>query len=85
MQAVTREQLVTMLYRYNGMPKIASAENGYKDFSDVSAWARDAMRWALANSIITGTDEGTLSPQGTATRAQLATLLMRLDDTLVQK
>ncbi len=75
---ITREQLATMLYRYAGSP--AATGNGISAFTDaasVSSWAVDAMNWALGEGIITGMGGGTLSPQGTATRAQAAAILMR--------
>ena len=75
---ITREQLATMLYRYAGSPAVTG--NGISAFTDaasVSSWAVDAMNWALEQGIITGMGDGTLSPQGTATRAQAAAMLMR--------
>ena len=76
--AITREQIATILYRYTGSEKV---EGDYlADFADadkVSAYAVDAMNWAVANGLITGTTETTLAPTATATRAQIATILMR--------
>ena len=74
--SITREQLVTMLYRYEKSPE-ASGTLLFSDANNVSAWAKDAMRWAVANGIVTGMSNGTLAPQATATRAQVATILMR--------
>ena len=67
---VTREQFATMLYRYAGEPEVTDA-------SSISDWAQDAMTWAVSNGIITGVTATTLEPQGTATRAQAAAMLMR--------
>lgn len=78
--ATTREQLAAMLYRYakrKGYDVSRSAElSGYTDAASVSAYAVDAMRWAVAEGLIQGMG-GKLSPQATATRAQVATILMR--------
>ena len=75
--AVTREQLVTMLYRFAGESATAADLNGYADGGEVSDWARDAFAWAIEHIIITGVDDGTLAPRSTATRAQCAAILMR--------
>ena len=75
--AVTREQLVTMLYRFAGEPATAADLNGYADGGEVSDWARDAFAWAIEHIIITGVDDDTLAPKSTATRAQCAAILMR--------
>ncbi len=74
---VTREQLATMLWRYAGEPASEYDLAAFTDASSVSAWALDAMRWAVENGIVTGVTATTLEPQGTATRAQCAAILMR--------
>ena len=74
---VTREQLATMLWRYAGEPASNYSFGAYTDADSVSSWAEPAMRWAVENGIITGVTESTLVPQGTATRAQCAAMLMR--------
>ena len=74
---VTREQLATMLWRYAGEPASNYSLGAYTDADSVSSWAEPAMRWAVENGIITGVTESTLVPQGTATRAQCAAMLMR--------
>lgn len=77
---VTREQLVTMLFRYAKTKTnsfIYQDYSNYKDAKQVSPWASKAMRWAMGHDIISGTSRTTLSPQNTATRAQCATILMR--------
>lgn len=82
---VSREQLATILYRYvKSLGR--DAENkadfaGFEDGDKVSSWAADAMSWAVAEGIIGGSKDGGklyLDPQGDATRAQVATMLMRL-------
>lgn len=74
---VTREQFATMLYRYAGEPEVSGNLSAYTDASSISDWAQDAMTWAVSNGIITGVTATTLEPQGTATRAQAAAMLMR--------
>lgn len=81
--AVTREQFVTMLYRYavaKGYDvSIGESTNilSYADFGQISEWAIPAMQWACGSSVITGVTDSTLAPQDTATRAQCAAMLMR--------
>lgn len=75
---ITREQLATMLYRYAGSPAASRDLGDYPDAGDVSPWAKDAMIWAVETGLIQGMG-GKLNPQGSATRAQLATLLQRLE------
>ena len=74
--AVSREQLVTMLYRYAGSPAVSGVIGGYADTDSVSSWAVEAMTWAINEGIINGVGNS-LDPQGDATRAQVATILMR--------
>ena len=78
---ITREQLAAMLYRYakmKGYDVSASASlSGYTDASSVSSWATDAMRWAVSAGLINGRTATTLAPQGNATRAEVASILMR--------
>ena len=77
---ITREQLVTILYRYaesKGYDVSASADlSGYPDADQVQDYAQPAMAWAVAEGIVEGVD-GTLNPAGNASRAQIATILMR--------
>lgn len=73
---ITREQLVTMLYRYKKADSTGTLE-GFTDAADVSGWAAQAMSWAVELGILTGKDGGRLDPQGTATRAEVAVLLRR--------
>ncbi len=76
---VTREQMVTMLWRYAGEPESSVSLSAYTDADSVSDWAETAMRWAIDEGIITGMTDTTLVPQGTATRAQCAAIFMRFD------
>ena len=78
--AITREQFAAILYRYakqKGYDISKSADlNGFADADAVSGYATDAMRWAVASGLIQGSNSK-LNPKGTATRAQVATILMR--------
>lgn len=75
--SVTREQLVTMLYRYAKPEKAEGGLDGFSDKGEVSAWAKEAMEWAVANNIVTGKSGARLDPRGTATRAEVATIIQR--------
>jgi len=79
---ITREQLAAILHRYAGEPATAANLAGYADGASVSAYAVDAMSWCVEHDIITGTTATTLEPQGTATRAQAAAMLMRFAENL---
>ncbi|MDR0818376.1 MAG: S-layer homology domain-containing protein, partial [Oscillospiraceae bacterium] len=78
---ITREQLVTILYRYSQTKNISVSKTtdltAYTDADNVSEYASDAMKWAVANGIIEGVTLTTISPRGAATRAQVATILQR--------
>lgn len=80
--AVTREQLALVLYRLvNPNESVYNADlKAFSDADDISDWAADAMNWAVREQIISGMDNGTLAPQSTATRAQFAMILMRLNN-----
>lgn len=78
--AVSREELVTMLYRYAGSPAMNVPElaliGNYPDSADVSAWAQNAFAWAISKGIIEGRD-GKLAAGEVLTRAEAATILAR--------
>ena len=77
--AVTREQIATMLYRYAkwlGYSASGSSLAGYSDASSVSSWAKDAMGWAVKNSVVTGVTATKLNPASSATRAETAQMFM---------
>ena len=74
---VTREQLATMLWRYAGEPASDYSLSAFTDADSVSDYAEAAMAWAVEHGIITGVTDTTIEPQGTATRAQCAAMLMR--------
>ena len=80
--AITREQLASILYRYAQYKGYDTSVGGmslaeYTDADQISAYAAAAMQWANGNGLITGRTDTTLVPQGTATRAEVATILMR--------
>ena len=78
---VSREEIACFLYRYaafSGQDTSAGANlSSYPDAMSTHTWALDAMSWAVAEGIITGRPSGALDPQGFATRAEVATMLMR--------
>ena len=80
-RAITREELAAILYRYaayKGYDVTASADlSGYSDAGTISPYAVEAMQWANAEDVIQGVTTTTLVPQGSAIRAQVATMLMR--------
>ena len=80
---ITREQLITMLYRYADTPEADGTLDAFADADTVSAYAADAMRWAAANGIVNGS-HSRLNPQGNATRAQAAAMLMRFCEKMEQ-
>ena len=76
--SVTREQAITLLYqyaKYKGLDVGASADlSGYADAGEISNWALDAVRWAVAAGIVTGRTPVTIAPKGISTRAEVAML-----------
>ena len=84
--AVTREQLAALLCNFaaqQGMDTTARSDlSSFDDVETVSDWAQDAVSWAHAEGLFAGTSATTLSPQGEATRAQLAAMLVRFSDYL---
>ena len=80
--AITREQLAAILYRYiktqgQGFTGMWYFPLRYDDAASISDWADEAMHWCVMKGVLNGTGETTLSPQLTATRAQLAAILQR--------
>ena len=78
---ISREQLAAVLYRFAekyGWDTSNCADiSGFSDASDASEWAKDALGWANYVGIISGTSETELSPKKSATRAEVASILMR--------
>ena len=82
---VTREQMAAILYRYAGYKGYSTTHNNsvlnnYTDRSAVSGYAVDAMAWAVTNGLIEGMNSTTLAPGNPATRAQVATIMMRFNE-----
>ena len=77
---VTREQLVTMLWRYAGSPKVeGDFLKGFPDANQIADYAKEAFNWAISMKIIAGSD-GKLLPQDNATRAQFAKIISVFDE-----
>ena len=78
---ITREQIATILFRYAKAEKVEGKLAGFPDAGEVSDYAADAMAWAVEQGLINGISESDgktyLAPQETATRAQIAVILMR--------
>ncbi len=85
---LTREQLVTVMYRYAEYKKYDVSKlnelKEYKDVNKVSKWAMKPMQWAVENGIISGMTKDTLAPQEGATRAQMATIFKRFMEKFVK-
>lgn len=85
---ITREQLAAILFRYAkacGYDVSARAElTAYADAAQVSTWAGDAMRWAVASGLISGRSGAQLAPKGEATRAEVAVILMNFVQKVVK-
>ena len=76
--SVTREQLVTMLYRMAGSPSAdTSILTSYTDGGSVQSYAQSAVAWAVSAGLLTGYGDGTIRPAGAATRAEVCALIMR--------
>ena len=78
---ITREQLAAILYRYaayQGYDVSQRADlSGFGDASSIRPYAQEALSWASAQGLVLGFEDGSLRPQGTASRAQIAAVLMR--------
>ena len=77
---INREQMATILYRYDGSPEVdLSSYAGFPDAGSVNVFAQNGMAYAVSNQIVTG-DNGYLVPQGTVVRAVCATMISRFSD-----
>lgn len=78
---ITREQIALIMYNYSKLKGVDTTETqGVDAFSDadkVSDWAKDAVEWSVGAGILSGKGSGVLDPKGNATRAEIATILMR--------
>ena len=87
--AITREQMAAILFRYaqyKGLEAVTLEENlgAFEDAGQISEYAVQAFNWAVGQHLITGVTDTTLEPQSSATRAQVATILMRYCEALEQ-
>ena len=86
---ITREQMAAILYRYaqyKGYDVTASTDlSDYSDVAQVSSYALAALQWANAEGLVNGTSDTTLTPGGSATRAQVAVILMRFCENIAEK
>ena len=79
---VTRQEAMKMLFNYSGGQRgmetmfTSTYDSRYTDSSEIADWAKDALYWGIYNTLISGTSDTTLEPGGTATRAQLAKILV---------
>lgn len=86
---ITREQFATILYRYAQFKGYDTTQGGmavreFSDYESISDYARTAIAWAVNAGIMGGMDDGTLMPQGKATRAEAATMLMNFCENIVK-
>lgn len=86
--SLTREQLVTILYNYSIFKgydtTVTKSLDNFADGATVSGYAKTAMEWAVEKGIVTGIGADLLSPTSTATRAQMAAILQRYIETIVE-
>ena len=85
---ITREQMALIIYRFAKMQGYDVEDSAdlsqFADTDDISDWALDAIRWANKTELVNGTSETTLSPKATATRAQVAAILMRFCENIAK-
>lgn len=85
---ISREQMASILYRYaryKGYDMDGAADlSGYADAGSISPYAMPALQWANANNLVSGTTPTTLNPGGSATRAQVASILMRFCENIAK-
>ena len=74
---LSRQQLVTMLYRAAGSPSVRGDLSAYRDAGSVPAYAKDALIWAVSSGLVGGYADGMLHSAAPATRAQVAAIIMR--------
>ena len=79
---ITREQMAVMLFNYAKVYEMdltvdETALQAFQDAGDISDWAQEAVLWAVSIGLLTGQSAGVLAPTATATRAEVAAILMR--------
>ena len=86
-RTITREEFATIMYRYtefkNVERDISADISSYPDGGEVSAWAKDAMAWAVGEGLISGKPGGLLAPQDTITRAEVAVIVYRYNNNVL--
>ena len=83
---ITRQDMVVLLYRYLGSPMVNGSElSSFIDGNTVADYAKDAVEWAIENSILNGYTDHTLQPYSNITRAELAALMVRCYEQFVLK
>ena len=87
--AITREQMAAILFRYaqyKGLEAVTLEENlgAFEDAGQISEYAVQAFNWVVGQGLMTGVTDTTLEPASSATRAQVATILMRYCEALEQ-
>jgi hypothetical protein len=85
---ITREQLSAILYRYASTKGCDTSLIGdmraFTDIDETSSWAQDAVAWAVGAGLLSGKGDGTLDPKGTASRAEVSTVLMNYCQNVAQ-
>ena len=80
---ITQEQMMVMLYSYTDSLAVSGSLSGFIDADKVSNYALTAAQWAVECGIIRGMSDNMLDPQGSATRAEVAAILMRFCSTII--
>ena len=85
--AITREQLALMLYNLSNVQEEDSTDylSAFSDRSSVSPWAQQSINWAVGQGLFSGSDSGKLNPKGTATRAEVATVLRQYEQVMAKQ
>jgi hypothetical protein len=85
---ITRQEMAVFLYRYADLKGYDISQradlSAFTDSDKVQSWAQDAMSWAVATGLVNGVGDDILDPNGLATRAQVATILMRFCDLIIE-
>ena len=82
MGTITREELITMLYRAAGSPATQGVMPAFPDSDRIAIWAQEAMIWATNHGILRGDENGCILPQGVVSRRETAVILMRYDEAI---
>ena len=84
-EPITREQMAAIIYRYaafKGYDMTTSSNTSYTDNDNISDYAKDAVIWAAEKSVMTGNTDGSFAPKANTTRAQVASVFMRMVENL---